>query len=101
MARTDSLTGTIGVATAQGFASVSNVENANFDFSAAGGYNASGTSMSVINITAGAAVVATVNNIATGQRIDIEDTQLDEVALDYAADATALYHRCNGGRTNH
>ena len=88
-AGTDSLTGTIGVATAQGFASVSNVENATLDFTAAGSYNASGTSMSVINVTAGAGIAATVNNIATGQRIDLEDTHLDGVTLDYAADATA------------
>lgn len=86
---TDSLTATIASATTQAFGSVVGVESATIDFSAAGTFNASGTSMSTITVTADSADAISVSNIASGVTVKLSDDEIANATLDYATDVTA------------
>ena len=84
---TDTVKGTIAVATAQQLGSVTNVEIGTFTFNAAGSMNVSGDSYTTINALGSSAI--DIDNIATGINVALEDDSNTSVALDYVAGATA------------
>jgi Ca2+-binding RTX toxin-like protein len=85
----DTVTMDVDSASVFRFGTVSNVEVVTAAFSAAGTINATSLSaVTSLNITGGA-VAADVDNLTATTRVDIEDADITDVALDYAADDTA------------
>jgi hypothetical protein len=77
------------VATTQRIGTVTNVEVGTFDFTAAGTLNVLNASYATLNVTSATGIAADVDNIASGINVDIEDTHITSVALDYVTDAVA------------
>ena len=86
---TDTVTASIAVATRQQIGTVNNVEIGTFDFSAAGTLVIGSASYATINITATGATNVDVDDLPTAINLDLEDDDIDAVALDYVAGAVA------------
>ncbi len=99
---TDTITATIDTATVHQFGTMTNVEVVTLAFDAAGTYKANDNSASTYNLTVsdGAATAADMDNIGSGKTVDLEHDDLNGVALDYTANATATIRIISGSASD-
>ncbi|MBI5921845.1 MAG: DUF4214 domain-containing protein [Betaproteobacteria bacterium] len=93
---TDSITATLGAATVK--LNTTGVESATITYGAAGGGNidASGTTVSTINLAASLSASGSVSNLGNGVTVNLSDDDIDAFGIDTTASATVTLNLGSG-----
>ncbi len=96
----DTVTAELDTATVHQFGTLTNVEVLTLDYTAAGTFKANNISATTVNVTVsdGAETNVDIDNLATGITVDLENDDINNVALDYVdtKDATATIRFSTG-----